>query len=429
MNAFLALILFMFAVAFFLRVDFIYYIIYVCVGIYAWAHWYVPRSLKKVQCERVYNDHAFWGETVPVTIRINNPNRLSLPWLYISESVAVQLRYGNTVNDVITLPRRKITELTYQVAARKRGFYRIGPMRLATGDLFGIQPERHASFPAGYLTVYPRITSLTQLGLPSRLPFGTVGSRQRLFEDPSRPMGVRDFRSGDTIRQINWKASAHTQSLMVKTHQPAISLETAVLLDLHTDSYRRPNRPVVVEWAIQVAASLAAHLIEQRQPVGLQTNGVDPLALGEKGVGFDEETGRLLRPNPREILTHPQSYLPPAIPPRNGRAHLIKILERLARVESENTIPFTQWANQATLHLSWGVTILVITAKGTIPICEALHRMVQAGYNPVLIVVEPDANFSDVRQRAKQLGFAAFNIVDSSDLDPWRKPHQTQEVA
>ena len=184
---------------------------------------------------------------------------------------------------------------------------------------------------------------------------------------------------------------------------------------------------IAIEWAIQVAASLAAHLINKRQAVGLLTNGIDPFAIGAEGAQFDENTGRLLRPSSQQVSDNPQEYLPPPIPPRNGRSHLIKILERLARIESEETLPFTAWAHQATLNLSWGVTVLVITAKGTVPVCEALHRMVRVGYNPVLITIETDSNFGQVRQRAQQLGFAAFNIATHNDLDQWRKP-QTQGV-
>ena len=138
-------------------------------------------------------------------------------------------------------------------------------------------------------------------------------SHQRLFEDPARPMGIRDFRSGDTIRQINWKASAHTRQLMVKTFEPAISLETAVLLNLHAPDYTFGNLQDTTEWAIEVAASLAAHLVNQRQSVGLITNGIDPLASQQRG--FDETTGRLLRPSQAEIQSRPEAFIPAAIPP------------------------------------------------------------------------------------------------------------------
>ncbi|HID51446.1 MAG TPA: DUF58 domain-containing protein [Anaerolineae bacterium] len=416
MGTFSTLIIIMLVIAFLLRIDFIFYIIYISIGVYAWARWYVPRSLGRLESERIYRDHAFWGEIVPVDIRLRNPNRLPIPWLQVTESVAVQLRQGQPVNQVITLRPKETATLSYQITARKRGYYQIGPLYLTSGDLFGMMPDRHAILPGQYLTVYPRIIPLTQLGLPSRLPFGTIASSQRLFADPARPAGVRNYRSGDSLRQINWKASAHTRNLMVKTYQPAISLETAVLLNLHQDDYQRPDRRRAIEWAIQTAASLAAHLIEQRQPVGLISNGIDPLALSDTPE-FDEGTGRLIRP-----ANLPDAPLPPEIPPRNGRAHLMKILERLARIESESTIPFVEWMTTAVFQLSWGVTILIITARGTEPVCQAIHRLVRLGYNPILITIEPDAQFAQVRERSRHLGFTAYNVIGLADMDIWRQP-------
>ncbi|MCA9874127.1 MAG: DUF58 domain-containing protein, partial [Anaerolineales bacterium] len=252
------------------------------------------------------------------------------------------------------------------------------------------------------------------------LPFGTIASRQRLFEDPARPMGVRQFRSGDSLRQINWKASAHTRDLLVKTFEPAISLETAVLLNLHVGDYVLRDRAYTVEWAIEVAASLAARLVDLRQPVGLITNGVDPLHLDvDSPVEFDEESGRLLFAQAGG--TRPYA-LPPAIPPHPGPPHLMKILERLARLEAAETIPFAQWAATACLNLSWGVTILAITPTGSEAVCQTLHRLVRAGFNPILLVVEPDSEFGRVRERARRLGFAAYHVTEKRDLDRWQRP-------
>ncbi len=426
MGNFSALILILLLLAFFLRVDFIFYVIYVSVGIYAWGRWLMPRAIKNLHSARHYASHAFWGEVVPVAIELTNNGRLPIPWIQVQESVAIQLKHDDPLHQVVSLGRGETAEFQYAVIARRRGYYQLGPLRLTIGDLFGIYPEQVAFLPADYLTIYPRITPLTQLGLPSRLPFGTIASHQRLFEDPARPMGIRDFRSGDSMRQINWKASAHTRQLMVKTFQPAISLETAVLLNLHTADYQYGNRQDTTEWAIEVAASLAAHLVNQRQGVGLITNGIDPLASGQHQ--FDEASGRLLRPSHTVIQAQPEAFIPAAIPPRNGRPHLIKILERLARIEAEKTLPFAQWAATACLHLNWGVTILAITATGSEAVCHSLHRLVRTGFNPILIVVEPDGNFGLVRERARRLGFAAYNVANPHDLDPWRRPYSAGAV-
>ncbi len=422
MGQFTAIIIALLIFALLLRVDFILYIVYVCLGIYAWGRWLTPRLVNGLAVQRKFEDHAFWGEEVPITLTLRNTNRLGIPWLQVEESVAVDLAIGQALNQVLNLRGREVISLIYTVQARRRGYYKIGPMRLKTSDLFGLFPDKSKALAAHYLTVYPRIIPLSQLGLPSRLPFGTVASRQRLFEDPARPMGVRDYRSGDSLRQINWKTSAHTRNLMVRTNEPAISLETAVLLNLHLGDYLWRDHRSTVEWGIELAASLAAHLVQARQSVGLITNGIDPLAAQHHT--FDEQSGRLLRLfGSGEQNQSADNLSPPVpIPTRPGRPHLMKILEQLARLEADQTLPFVHWAPAACSHLAWGVTILAITPQGDEPTCHTLHHLVRAGYNPILLMTEPCAEFSKVRERARRLGFAAYHVAKKEELDHWQRP-------
>jgi hypothetical protein len=411
MGQFSALILVLLLVAFWLNVDFIFYLVYVSLGLYAWNRWRAPRMLTQLTVRREFDDHAFWGEEVPITLHLRNKSRLTVPWLQLSESVATDLAMRQSPHQVLSLNGRSAAQVNYRVQASRRGYYRLGPLRLKSSDLFGFFPEQIRTLPADYLTVYPRIWSLGQLGLPSRLPFGTITSRQRLFADPARPMGVRPFRSGDSLRQINWKASAHTHDLLVKTFEPAISLETAVLLNLHRGDYQQRQQRFTGEWAIEVAASLAAHLIDLRQPVGLISNGLDPLRRRpDAQLEFDETSGRLL------LDQGAQPLLPSPIPPRPGRPHLMKLLGQLARLELGESVSLPQWAATACVGLSWGVTLLVITSSGDEATCYALHRLVRAGFNPILLVLEPDREFGQVRERARRLGFTAHHLPERHDL-------------
>ena len=55
--------------------------------------------------------------------------------------------------------------------------------------------------------------SLTSLSLPSHSPLGTLRHTQPIFEDPSRVTGKRDYISGDSLRRVDWKATAATGRL------------------------------------------------------------------------------------------------------------------------------------------------------------------------------------------------------------------------
>ncbi len=199
-----------------------------------------------------------------------------------------------------------------------------------------------------------------------------------------------------------------------------------ILLDLHAADYERRDRLYWTEWAIVAAASIATHLVNQRQAVGLMSNGVDPLRIQEEAREFDEVTGRLLF----QALAgeSARAYMPTPMPPGAGRPHLMKMLEQLARLDVRDTIPLHEWAPSAGVRLSWGVTILAITGQGDELRCNALHRLARAGFNPILIAVEPDANFGLVRERARRLGFRAYNLTNRADLDRLARPEANQSA-
>ncbi len=153
----------------------------------------------------------------------------------------------------------------------------IGPLSLYSGDLLGVSGDLQRSQPPDHLTVYPKIVPLTSVKLPSRSPMGTLRHTQPVFEDPSRVRGKRDYVSGDSLRRVDWKATAAAGRLQVRLFEPSIALETAIFLNLNNAEYDSRAPFMATELAIVVAASLANWVVAQRQAVGLFSNGIDPL--------------------------------------------------------------------------------------------------------------------------------------------------------
>jgi len=50
---------------------------------------------------------------------------------------------------------------------------------------------------------------------------------------------------------------------------------------------------------------------------------------------------------------------------------------------------------------------------------RAAHRLLRAGLNPVLVVIEPHGQFGVIRERARQLGVAAHLVANEADLKRW----------
>jgi uncharacterized protein (DUF58 family) len=171
-----------------------------------------------------------------------------------------------------------------------------------------------------------------------------------------------------------------------------VSLASAIFLDLRIPGYSRHLLYNSTEWAIVVAASVTAYLIEERQEVGLGSNG-------------------------RDKVTGVTSWM---IPPRQGRAHLMKLLEWLARVEATEAESLAEWLPRATSGLTWGATVIAVAPTGDADTCASLRRMRRAGLNPVLLAVEPHAQFALVRERCRRLGITAHLIADEDDLRAWQ---------
>ena len=332
-NVFWALIV-LFAVAAFLRMDWVYYLVYLVGGVWVFSHVWMRRSLGRIQHVRDLPSRAFAGETIDVQLRLHNRSWLPLPWLQIQEAVPLELKDQADYRSVVSLGGHSTLEHPYRLACKKRGYYQVGPLSLRSSDLFGFVEARWDETTPATLIVYPQVVALEKLGLPSRSPFGTLAGRRQLLEDPARMAGVRAYTAGDSLRRIHWKASAHSGDLLVKKLQPSMAVPVLILLDLDRNAY--PTRSLVgsSEWGIIAAASLANGLIAERQAVGLTSNGLDALA---------------------GVTAAP-------LPQRGGQEQLMSILSLLARVQvQEAESPLAEWLPRQTAALAWGTTLVLVT--------------------------------------------------------------------
>ena len=391
----LPLLIAVIVLAFLTGSDSLFYLAYVLGGVWLLTLIWMRQALTGLRVERRFPERAFHGEVVQASLVVVNQGRWPALWLQLHESLPLDLHVPNFERRVVSMAPRERVTLEYRLKCQRRGYYRLGPLSLQTGDYFDLTSRREAVWPAEPFIVYPRVVPLSRLaqGIPSQLPFGYLASQRRIFEDPSRFFGVRDYQPGDSLRQINWKSSARADQLQVRRFQPAIALNTMIILNLNDDEYALRSRVPSGEMGIVVAASVAAHLIEQRQPVGLAALGMDAVT---QQVGLQ------------------------VAPPARGREHLMRLLEILARAERASTIPFVRSLDQASTKLGWGSTAIVITPGASLHLEEALLQMRRRGVYVLLIATDPLTAFRPLQGRLEQIGIPARWVTDDRDLDVWR---------
>jgi len=327
-------------------------------------------ALSGVRYERTLSERrAFIGETVELTVRIANRKLLPLSWLRVEDDfpTAVPLEKGELepaaqpergyLCNLLAMRWYERVNRRYRLRCEQRGYFQLGPAHLHSGDIFGLFTTKATAPHLDWLIVYPRVWPIEALGLPPKDPFGEIKARQRMFEDPSRTIGVRDHQPQDSFRHIHWKATARRQALQSKVYEPSTSHNLVIFLNVATLArHWAGTRPALLERTISTAASIASYGIEQRYIVGLVANGSLPRS-----------------DQPIKVL-----------PSRNPR-QLTRILEMLAAVHPLATASFERLLTAESPKLPWGATLVVVTAVTTEELMVTLLRLREAGRRLVLI--------------------------------------------
>jgi uncharacterized protein (DUF58 family) len=384
----------LFIIALLVRDDFIFTIVYLLAGVYIFGRIWSSRALRSLAHERSFTGKAFCEEEVPVQLTVSNRGWLPMIWLRLNESLPTEIAPVVPVKQVLSLGPRSQVIFDYSLRARKRGYYKVGPLFASTGDLLGLAGEQRWESSQDVLIVYPRILRLSSLRLPSSSPLGTLRHTQPVYEDPSRVYGKRGYVAGDSLRRVDWKATAATGQMQVKLYDPSISLTTEIVLGLNGNEYDPHGWADATELAIVVAASMADWVVRNMQTVGLATNGLDPMSDQE---GFTN------------------------ISPRKGQAQLVRILEVLARIQVGETPPLIDVIQQQRQQLPWGTTLVLVCGQADDRLFEQVFRCRRGGLNMMLVLVGQTGNIRATKERCEHFAIPFQHIRNELDLDPWRQ--------
>lgn len=392
MISLLPLILAVFLLASFFRVAFVYHVLYILVAVALLARAWSTYTARRIDITRRFESRCLHGEPIQIEIAVANRGFLPVPWLRVQDRLPVALAAGLRVERVISLGPRGEASFTIDLVGRQRGWYRLGPISVELGDVLGLNLLRLERATDRHLIVHPKVVPVGALGLPSRLPFGDVRTRQRLFEDPARVAGVRDYQTGDSLRLVHWRTSAAIGRLQVRRHEPALTLLTLIALDLDPGRYEASATYYATELAIEVAASLACRLVGLRQEVGLAANAGDP----RRGAASTDAV-----------------YLPP----RKGSGQLTTILDVLAGVQVGPGPALTEVLARQHGALGWGATVVVVTGRIAPDLADAVRHLRRAGFSPTVVLVAPVTPYGVDGEVELGRGIPLYRVWRESDLD------------
>lgn len=372
--------------------------------VFAVALLWKRNAFQGVTYRRIFSpQRAFVGEVVEFTIEIDNRKWLPLGWLCVNDLIPEGLTLLNeeghffsetSLNDlyeVFALRWHERLRRRYQIQCHTRGYFRLGPAHFVSGDIFGIFRTEARDLHPDWLIVYPKVYPLEALGLPATDPLGDFKYPQRIFEDPLRTVGVRDYKPGDSLRRVHWKATARRQRLQSRIYEPAASPKLVLFLNIATlDQPWRGTIPEVLERLISVTASLANYAIEERYAVGVIVNS-----------------------------SVPNSSHSIKVPPGRSPQQLTRILEALAATTPVATSSIETLLTEESPRLPLGATLVLVTAAVNESLGATLIHLSRAGRRIVLITLAPSLPDPLLYQRlrvyhlpADRLAFESMALAD-----------------
>lgn len=166
-----------------------------------------------------------------------------------------------------TITAANHTVVRYELTPPRRGVFTIGPMRIELSDPFGLALGEITIGGTDPLLVTPRLAALPDTGMAILASDGQSMLVRRAIggEDD---LSTREYRRGDALRRVHWRATARHGELMVRQEEPRSHAEARVILDTRRGGYldtlplRSPDdsESQSFELALSLAASLALHL-------------------------------------------------------------------------------------------------------------------------------------------------------------------------
>jgi len=252
---------------------------------------------------RISRRKAEFGQSVHYELEVVNDKFLPLLWLRVTDQVPAGLDFVRqgvvrrvlgaeyfSFRDVFSLGWYQRATRRYAVTPTQRGYYQFGPGRVYHAGSFGLfENTLEEALGHADLIVFPKILSLAQLGLDYHQLFGRRPREGWIHTDPLNIMGVRPYQSTDSMRAINWKASARHQQLETNVEKPSMDDEVHIFLESATPgAWWEWSERNAVEVSIMAAASLVESACQAKRRVGIYSN------LAQKRSG--PRGGTIVRP-------------------------------------------------------------------------------------------------------------------------------------
>ncbi len=324
----------------------------------------VHRELEK---EKVFKD-----DFVHVKVVIENIGRSSFDYLEIRDNFNPQLfRLILGENFISTRIGPKATvRFSYVLEPKVRGEYALGPLSIIVKDRLGFNSlERIVPNSVTDILVYPPYEDIKRIEILGskrslQLNYGLQRSKQKGLG--SEFYGMRKYAFGDQFRLIDWKASARTQTLIVKEFESERDITVMILVDSSSSMAGGAIENTKFEYAIRACMLLTKVALTRRDSVGVFTFS-------------DKKNLKFLKPG-------------------SGEDHFYQVLDFVARVKPEGKCRIVESIGYFTGRFQKRSLIFIISdlEADDKEVTQAIKKLIP--FNHTVIIINPFSPWFEIHE-------------------------------
>lgn len=229
------------------------------------SYLYSWRLIKNITIERTLRSVSLArNETAKITFTITNRGRLPALTCFVQDYADELYVLNGEDRRLISLHAYERIPLTYTLMGTHRGQYEIGPVTVKTADPLRLFPVELKLDAPCTVTVRPARIELPLTARPG-FPQGVLKIQNIAYEDVTMRRTLREYRSGDELKRINWRASAKAaggasagagQQLFTNEYEATFDAPLFVFLNLALEDFPLKQRYEQGEKAIEIAAAI-----------------------------------------------------------------------------------------------------------------------------------------------------------------------------
>jgi len=234
---------------------------------------------KTPQGKRTVNSTLALGQWTHVSLRLSNPHKQRLHCqIFDHYPSRMQLR---GLPQSQRIKAQGWSQIEYQIRPEERGLFHFAGIQLRLFSPAGLWQQSRKITASEKVRVYPNFSAVahyTLLASDNRLSQLGIRKSQR------RGTGLdfhqmRDYREGDSLRQIDWKASSRLRRPIAREYQDERDQEIVFLIDCGRRMRARDDELSHFDHTLNAILLLSYVALRQGDAVGMQTFAGEPRLL------------------------------------------------------------------------------------------------------------------------------------------------------